>query len=97
VLENVSMELRVIRKMEEMEGVWRATGISSIKKTENIQNIIRPIPDPEVWEKAVPCSFTVEYKFCIQKEVESCTQKDQIGPLLRREGLLHPISLHDNV
>lgn len=86
MLENVSMESQVIRKMEEMEGVRRTTGISSIKETENIQDI-RPIPDPEVREKAVRRRFTAEYKLRILKKAESCTQKGQIGALLRREGL----------
>jgi len=86
VLENVSMESQVIRKMEEMEGVRRTTGISSIKETENIQDI-GPIPDPEVREKAVRRRFTADYKLRILKKAESCTQKGQIGALLRREGL----------
>ena len=37
MLENVSIENQVIRKMEEMEGVRRTTGISSIKETKSIQ------------------------------------------------------------
>ena len=86
MLENVSMESQVIRKMEEMEGVRRTTGISSIKETENIQDI-GPIPDPEVREKAVRRRFTADYKLRILKKAESCTQKGQIGALLRREGL----------
>jgi len=80
------MESQVIRKMEEMEGVRRTTGISSIKETENIQDI-GPIPDPEVREKAVRRRFTADYKLRILKKAESCTQKGQIGALLRREGL----------
>ena len=86
MLENVSMESQVIRKMEEMEGVRRTTGISSVKETENIQGI-RVIPDPEVREKAVRRRFTAEYKLRILKEADSCTEKGQIGALLRREGL----------
>lgn len=86
MLENVSMESQVIRKMEEMEGVRRTTGIPSIKETENIQGI-RVIPDPEVREKAVRRRFTAQYKLRILKEADSCTEKGQIGALLRREGL----------
>ena len=86
MLENVSMESQAIRKMEEMEGVRRTTGISSIKEIENIQDI-RPIPDPEVPEKAGRRRFTAEYKLRILKKAESCRQKGQIGALLRREGL----------
>ena len=92
MLEKESMEPQVIRKMEEMEGVFavadklRTTGISSIKGTKNIQGI-KAIPEPEVRERAVRRRFTAEYKLRILKEAESCTERGQIGALLRREGL----------
>ena len=81
-----SMEPQVIKRMEEMEGVRRTTGISSIKETEDIQGI-RTVPDPEVREKAVRRRFTAEYKLRILKKAKSCTKKGQLGALLRREGL----------
>ena len=77
---------QIIRKMEEMEGGRRPTGISSIKETKNIQGI-RTVPDPEVRERAVRRRFTAEYKLRILKEAESCTKNGQLGALLRREGL----------
>ena len=80
------MEPQVIRKMEEMEGVRRTTGISSIKETKKIQGI-RTVPDPEVREKAVRRRFTAEYKLRILKEAESYKEQGQLGSLLRREGL----------
>jgi len=86
MLEKESMEPQVIRKMEEMEGVRRTTGSSSIKETKNIQGI-RTVPDPEVRERAVRRRFTAEYKLRILKEAESCTKNGQLGSLLRREGL----------
>jgi len=86
MLEKESMEPQVIRKMEEMEGVRRTTGSSSIKETKNIQGI-RTVPDPEVRERAVRRRFTAEYKLRILKEAESCTKRGQLGALLRREGL----------
>lgn len=86
MLEKESMEPQVIRKMEEMEGVRRTTGISSIKGTQNIQSI-RTVPDPEVRERAVRRRFTAEYKLRILKEAESCKEQGQLGSLLRREGL----------
>ncbi|MEA2013836.1 MAG: transposase [Thermodesulfobacteriota bacterium] len=86
MLEKESMEPRIIRKMEEMEGVCRTTGISSIKETKNIQGI-RTVPDPEVRERAVRRRFTAEYKLRILKEAESCKEQGQLGSLLRREGL----------
>ena len=86
MLEKESMEPQVIRKMEEMEGVRRTTGISSIKETKSIPGI-RTVPDPEVREKAVRRKFTAEYKLRILKEAESCKEQGQLGSLLRREGL----------
>ena len=86
MLENVSMESQVNRKMEEMEGVRRTTGVSSIKETENTE-ALRAIRDPEVREKAVRRRFTAEYKLRILKKADACTEKGQIGALLRREGL----------
>ena len=86
MLEKESMEPQVIRKMEEMEGGRRPTGVSSIKETKTIQGI-RTVPDPEVPERAVRRRFTAEYKLRILKEAESCTKNGQLGSLLRREGL----------
>ena len=86
MLEKESMEPQVIRKMEEMEGGRRPTGISSIKETKTIHGI-RAVPDPEVREKAVRRRFTAEYKLGILKEAGSCKEQGQFGSLLRREGL----------
>jgi len=86
MLERESMGPQVIRNMEEMEGVRRTTGISSIKETKNIQGI-STAPDPEVRERAVRRRFTAEYKLRILKEAESCNEQGQLGSLLRREGL----------
>jgi len=86
MLEKESMEPQVIKKMEEMEGGRRPTGISSIKETKSIQSI-RTVPDPEVRERAVRRRFTAEYKLRILKEAESCAERGQFGSLLRREGL----------
>ncbi len=86
MLEKESMEPQVIRKMEEMEGVRRTTGVYSIKETKNIQGI-RTVPSPEVRERAVRRRFTAEYKLRILKEAVSCKEQGQLGSLLRREGL----------
>ena len=86
MLERESIEPQAIRKMEEMEGVRRMTGISSIKETGNIQGI-RTVPDPEVREKAVRRRFTAEYKLRILKEAVSCKEQGQLSSLLRKEGL----------
>ena len=80
------MESRISNRMEEMEGVRRTTGISSIRETKKIQ-AISAIPDPEVREKGVRRRFTAAYKLRILTEAERCREHGQIGALLRREGL----------
>jgi len=44
-------------------------------------------PDPEVLPKAERRRFTAEYKLRILAEADACTQRGEIGALLRREGL----------
>ena len=44
-------------------------------------------PDPEVVPKAERRRFTAEYKLRILAEADACTQRGEIGALLRREGL----------
>ena len=45
------------------------------------------VPDPEVVPKAKRRQFTARYKLRILKEADRCTERGQIGELLRREGL----------
>lgn len=45
------------------------------------------IPDPEVPPRAKRRQFSSEYKKCLLEEADGCTQRGQIGALLRREGL----------
>jgi len=45
------------------------------------------VPDPEVVVKARRRQFTAEYKRRILQEADACTQRGEIGALLRREGL----------
>ena len=44
-------------------------------------------PAPEVNEKPVRRQFTAEYRMRIVEEADGCTDKGQVGELLRREGL----------
>jgi transposase len=44
-------------------------------------------PEPEVVPKAVRRSFSAAYKLRIVEEADQCTERGQIGALLRREGL----------
>ena len=44
-------------------------------------------PAPEVHEKPVRRQFTAEYKMRILEEADGCTDRGQVGGLLRREGL----------
>jgi len=45
------------------------------------------LPDPEVVPKAKRRQFTAKYKLHILQEADRCTERGQIGELLRREGL----------
>ena len=44
-------------------------------------------PDPEVVVKAQRRQFSAEYKRRILQEADTCTQRGEVGALLRREGL----------
>ena len=44
-------------------------------------------PDPEVLPRAKRRQYTGQYKLRILEEVDRCTERGQIGALLRREGL----------
>ena len=67
-----------------LENVSMATQVN--KGTKSIQSI-GTIPETEVRERAVRRGFTAAYKLRILKEAESCTERGQLGALLRREGL----------
>lgn len=45
------------------------------------------LADPEVVVKAQRRQFTAEYKQRILQEADACTQRGEVGALLRREGL----------
>jgi transposase-like protein len=51
------------------------------------QNASTDIPDPEVVPKAKRRKFSAEYKVRILEEADRCTERGEIGALLRREGL----------
>lgn len=44
-------------------------------------------PDPQVVPRAERRKFNAEYKLRILAEADACTERGQIGALLRREGL----------
>ena len=44
-------------------------------------------PDPQVVPKAERRKFSAEYKLRILAKADACTERGQIGALLRREGL----------
>jgi transposase len=45
------------------------------------------VPDPEVVPKAKRRQFSAAYKRRILEEADACTEKGQVGALVRREGL----------
>jgi transposase len=50
-------------------------------------HLVLTAPDPEVPPRAKRRHFSPEYKKRILEEADACTQRGQIGSLLRREGL----------
>ena len=48
---------------------------------------VAAVPDPEVRPKAKRRQFSAEYKRRILREADTCTERGQLGALLRREGL----------
>ena len=45
------------------------------------------VPDPEVFSQAKRRQFSAQYKLRIVTEADQCSQRGEIGALLRREGL----------
>jgi len=48
-----------------------------------------PAPDTEVEEKPRRRKFKAAYKLKILREADQCTERGELGALLRREGLYH--------
>lgn len=47
----------------------------------------KPVPDPEVLDRAKRRSFTAEYKLTILRELDAITEPGQVGEVLHRGGL----------
>ena len=58
---------------------------SSISSSNGSEPVVQP--EPEVVPKATRRSFSAAYKLRIVEEADQCTERGQIGALLRREGL----------
>ena len=63
--------------------------MSQKQSSMNNQNGTRPLdqPDPEVTPRARRRTFSAAYKARILAEADACTERGEIGALLRREGL----------
>jgi transposase-like protein len=57
------------------------------QEQEQADDLEARVPDPEVVPKAKRRQFTAKYKLRILEEADRCTERGQIGELLRREGL----------
>jgi len=57
------------------------------KQTPSVDERQTQVPDPEVLPRAKRRQYTGQYKLRILEEVDRCTERGQIGALLRREGL----------
>ena len=60
---------------------------ATMNESRNGAGSARPVPDPQVSEKAQRRKFTAEYKLRVLAEADSASEPGQIGALLRREGL----------
>lgn len=60
--------------------------VTRIRETGHAERMPSP-PDPEVAEQPKRRRFSVAYKARILAEADACSERGQIGALLRREGL----------
>lgn len=60
--------------------------VQSSRNGQHAADVVKT-PDPEVVPKAERRRFSAEYKLRILAEADACTQRGEIGALLRREGL----------
>jgi len=58
----------------------------SVSNNGNHQSMSKE-PDPQVMPKAKRRQFSAKYKMGILAEADNCTERGEIGALLRREGL----------
>ena len=56
-------------------------------ETKDLMGIVSNVSNPEVQKKAERRRFNAEYKRSILAEAEGCTDRGELGSLLRREGL----------
>ena len=57
------------------------------EEQQQADDLAAQIPDPEVVPRAKRRQFTAQYKLSILEETDRCTERGQMGELLRREGL----------
>jgi transposase-like protein len=57
------------------------------QQQEQADDLEARVPDPEVVPKAKRRQFKAKYKLRVLEEADRCTERGQIGELLRREGL----------
>jgi len=60
--------------------------VSRKKRSVDIK-VVESSPDSEVLAVATRRQFTAQYKLRILEEADACTERGQLGALLRREGL----------
>ena len=56
-------------------------------ETKGLMEVVSNVSNPEVQKKAERRRFNTEYKRRILAEAEACTDRGDLGSLLRREGL----------
>ena len=65
----------------------RSEGTPAARGPEGVEAARPAPPDPEVSSKPARRRLTVAFKLRILREADACTERGQLGALLRREGL----------
>lgn len=73
----------------ETEGGRRPTGVSPFPGARKDSLGVTAPVDTEVQETTPRRRFTAKYKLWILQEADACTERGQLGALLRREGLYY--------
>jgi transposase len=79
---NTGSEPRPSRSEGERSEPQRVLGLGSLAHP-----LATPVPDPEVEAKATRRRFSAQYKLKILAQLDKCTNSNEVGALLRREGL----------
>ena len=79
------------RREERFGGVWEVPAAGGEERSDEAPaagaSSLGTVPDPEVPAKPTRRQFTAAYRLRILEEADRCTDRGEVGRLLRREGL----------